>query len=299
MRTEVLREFIALAQHLSFSVAARKLNMAQSRLSSHISDLEKEVGFPLVVRSKPISLTHEGEEFLVAASRMLGEMDSVISRCRKSSKRQSSGITLMRHALSDAYPEPSLRRLNEAKRATCAAFPDVRFATVPTVRSLSELDVLRQGESDLCYMLVAKGDAAPPDVVTRECFPTTFTAWVGAGHPLFGRSSVTLEELAEFPVLVPGCLEIASYRQAVESIFSSCDLAPAFFVAVTDTAASFAFVEQEEEVFVMPSFLSAFGIFGSKAIPISDEAAAAHVVTACLASRSDATFEYFWNHLTQ
>ena len=45
-----------------------------------------------MARGKPISITHDGEELLAVASRMFGDMDSVISKCRKSSKRQSGGV---------------------------------------------------------------------------------------------------------------------------------------------------------------------------------------------------------------
>lgn len=56
--------FIAVAEELSFTRAAERLNVTQQTLSAHIAGLERELHVRLVDRHVPLTLTYAGEEFL-------------------------------------------------------------------------------------------------------------------------------------------------------------------------------------------------------------------------------------------
>jgi len=69
MDTENLRSFLEVAVHGSFTVAANKLNLAQSTVSARIRGLEEQLGRRLFVRdSNGVSLTQAGRQFLPHAS---------------------------------------------------------------------------------------------------------------------------------------------------------------------------------------------------------------------------------------
>jgi DNA-binding transcriptional LysR family regulator len=69
MDTENLRSFLEVAVHGSFTVAATKLNLAQSTVSARIRVLEEQLGRRLFVRdSDGVSLTQAGRQFLPHAS---------------------------------------------------------------------------------------------------------------------------------------------------------------------------------------------------------------------------------------
>lgn len=71
METTHLHEYIVLANHGSFTAAARELHITQSTLSKHIAQLERDFGSDLFIRDKTgIKLTKAGEALLVQAIKL-------------------------------------------------------------------------------------------------------------------------------------------------------------------------------------------------------------------------------------
>ncbi|MGY9065266.1 LysR substrate-binding domain-containing protein [Streptomyces sp. CAS3] len=67
-----LRTFLAVAQTLSFTQAARRLGLRQSTVSQHVRRLEDAAGRPLFVRdTHSVELTEDGEAMLGFARRIL------------------------------------------------------------------------------------------------------------------------------------------------------------------------------------------------------------------------------------
>ena len=76
MTTENMREFAVLAQKRNFSTAAEELNTTQASLSRHIQAMEKELGFPLLVRNtRNVELTISGLRFLSYAEKAVRLLD--------------------------------------------------------------------------------------------------------------------------------------------------------------------------------------------------------------------------------
>lgn len=82
MRIEYLREYIELANDLSFNRTARKLNMSQSSLSMHIIALERDLGTHLVNRGTPNALTAQGKAFLEYATSIVSMYDEAKRSCK-------------------------------------------------------------------------------------------------------------------------------------------------------------------------------------------------------------------------
>jgi DNA-binding transcriptional LysR family regulator len=81
-----LRAFVAVADEGSFSAAARKLKRVQSAVSTAMSNLEAQLGVPIWNRAtKVATLTEAGQAVLVAARRVLSEVDGL--------KRLTAGLT--------------------------------------------------------------------------------------------------------------------------------------------------------------------------------------------------------------
>src|SRR3954454_14526676 len=84
MEIRQLRYFTAVAEHLNFTEAAKKLFVAQPAVSQQIASLEKEIGFKLFNRDKhSVQLTHAGRVFLNDALEMLDRSEAAIKKARK------------------------------------------------------------------------------------------------------------------------------------------------------------------------------------------------------------------------
>lgn len=117
-----LRYFQAIAEELSFSGAARRLNVVQPALSRAMKELESELGVELFSRSRRvISLTTAGRALLSDTSLMFERLTQTIQRVRRAAAGQIGELRL-------GYIGPPtqlfLGRLLEEYRKRC---PDVHI----------------------------------------------------------------------------------------------------------------------------------------------------------------------------
>lgn len=90
-----LKVFCSVARHLSFTRAAKQLGVTQPAISSHIQELEQELGVQLFVRhSNHIELTAAGEALLYHAERILRDYEKLHYDMRVHSRGLSGVLRL-------------------------------------------------------------------------------------------------------------------------------------------------------------------------------------------------------------
>ncbi len=95
MELRHLRYFQAIAEELSFSRAARRLNVVQPALSRAIKELEEELGIELLVRtSRSVSLTAAGKVMLDDTALIFERLDLSIRRARRAASGQQGELRL-------------------------------------------------------------------------------------------------------------------------------------------------------------------------------------------------------------
>ena len=88
MEFRQLEAFVATAELKSFSQAAKYLYLSQSTVSSHIQNLEDDLGKKLLLRTtKSITLTPEGETFLTYARKIVATKDQAILSLQQTTKK--------------------------------------------------------------------------------------------------------------------------------------------------------------------------------------------------------------------
>ncbi len=191
MELRHLRYFIGVAEELSFSRAARRLNISQPPLTQAIQQLEEELEVRLLDRnSRRVELTEEGEIFLSRSRSVLAQLDRTMMELRSREKsREVLRVGLAR----------SMSILPEAMKTFRERFGDVRLELMPSV-DRSARDFLTDDEADLNV-----GEYHPPNeqLNSRLWAEMRLLAIVPTSHALAGRKQIGIAELSDEPLLFP------------------------------------------------------------------------------------------------
>ena len=209
-RLKQLRAFCFTAQLGSISRAADQLKSSQPAVSLQVRALEKELGLPLFERRKrhlDMVLTRIGESFYQLAMPLVQGMD----RLPDTFAERHHGILtdILRIGagqISAAYLLP--RYLKRFRRQYPGTRIEVRIGT-----GRERLHWLRTYEIDL---VVAAMDTPPPDLEFHRFWTSDPMLVTPEDHPLAGRKSPTIEEIAAYPFILH---EATNYvRRIVETI---------------------------------------------------------------------------------
>ena len=134
--------FVAVAEHLNFSRAARLLNLSQPPLTRHVQSLEEKLGTRLFQRNThTVSLTKAGTLFLEDAEAILRHLQ----RATESVRRAAHGETVrLRLAFVGALLDTKLVRLIQQFRA---AHPTYQVE-ITDLSPASQIAALQAGEID-------------------------------------------------------------------------------------------------------------------------------------------------------
>lgn len=114
-----LKYFVALAQTLNFSEAARRCGITQPSMSHNIGELEKQLGAPLFLRSKKsVSITEAGRELLPSALEIIDIAEKAVFRIHQMELGKTGSITISALTTSSAV-------LSKCLAAFSRRYPDI------------------------------------------------------------------------------------------------------------------------------------------------------------------------------
>jgi DNA-binding transcriptional LysR family regulator len=185
-----LRAFLAVADELHFGRAAERLRISQSRVSQLVRTLETIVGEPLFARSsRRVALTAAGERLRARARPAYLELRRAVEEVSDASHdvRGELRVGLL-------LATSGGRRLGEIIRLFERRHPASRV-TVTELDWNEPLGPLRRGDVDITAIRfpIRQPDITVGPVLTTD--PRVLA--VAEGHPLAGRRSVSVEDLAE------------------------------------------------------------------------------------------------------
>lgn len=194
MKLEYLREFLALAQELNYTVAARKLFISQSTLTRHMQALEHELGFSLLdATSHGVALTNYGKSAVPVFRKMVKEYDGFLSRTLRLSNQVSGKLTI---GLLYYFMDSRFSGFLDHMRRRYPAVQIVTYAYQPQPL----YDDLMSGKLDAGSLCFYQGRL--PETLRCQVIGSAGTvAIVKRDHPLAERDGVSLEELRAYPLI--------------------------------------------------------------------------------------------------
>ncbi len=228
----IIRETVR--RGFNLTEVASALYTSQSGVSKHIKDLEDELGVALFVRrgKRLMGLTDPGKDLVSMVERLLMEAGNIKRLAQQYSQRDEGQLTVATTHTQARYVLPAV--VAEFKRA----FPRVHLK-------------LHQGSPDEIVQLLLEGEAdlgiateGGFDVPTLASFP--YYTWhhcviVRAGHPLESVTPLTLEAIAEHPVITYH--EGFTGRTRIDQAFAEVGLAPDYVMSALDADVIKAYVE--------------------------------------------------------
>src|ERR1035438_283771 len=210
INADLLRTFIQVARLEHLGRAAEALQNDQSTVSRKIVRLEHEVGVPLFERvGRSIRLTKAGRRFVGRAERILSEMRDAVAEAAGTVSAESGEVHLgwLRSAGARWLPERLARFLEQ--------YPGVRFILEEGTTGEVASGVL-DGRFDLG--ILGPPPTNSPELEIVPLFRERVSVVVPAQHRLVGRSSVTLHDLADEPLILPRSR--SGLRRVIDDAFS-------------------------------------------------------------------------------
>jgi LysR family hydrogen peroxide-inducible transcriptional activator len=191
MDLKQLAALAAIADHGSFSAAARALHTVQSNVSTHIARLERELDATLVDRATG-HLTEEGEAVVARARRVQAELDGIEAEVASMTSEVSGTVRVGVIGTTARWLVPRLlEHMGQAH-------PKVNVVVVDATTTLL-VPRLASGQLDLAIVNLLYDE---PDVDIEPLFDEEHIVVLPPKHPQFERERVTLTELADHPLLL-------------------------------------------------------------------------------------------------
>ena len=245
MDLRLLRYFMACVEHKTMHAAAAAAHVSQPALSKAINNLETGLGVRLLDRRpRGVVPTPYGEALFRYAKMIDSEMRRAIAEIDA-----MRGLT--RGTIVVGVIPTMTDIMADVAREVLARHPGLKLRL--RVGFSTELTVaLREGEVDIALLLSA--DAPPVGLAFDPLLRTGPVVMVREGHPLAGRSGLSLRDLTDFPWLIPDYP--ASHRAIVNRAFLDAGMPPPVSAIDVSTIVFFdSLVRQTDLVTIGPATL--------------------------------------------
>ena len=183
-----LQAFVAVAQARSLAEASERIHLSQPALSIAIRKMEETIGGPLFDRSaRQLSLTPEGEAFLPAATRLLGDWAQAFDDLHELFSKQRGKVTIA------ALPTLAAGFLPRVIAELRAHHPRINLGLHDALGEQIN-QMVEQGRADL-------GLTVPPQATDTLAFEGLlddhYVAVCPVGHPLLEQREVVVRQPVE------------------------------------------------------------------------------------------------------
>ncbi|MBZ9608835.1 LysR family transcriptional regulator [Clostridium estertheticum] len=215
MEIRQLNTFITVADLNSFTRAAYTLGYTQPTVTSQIQLLESDLGVRLFERiRKNISLTHEGEKFIVYARQ-------IVNLCEEAKNAVKDYPATKGVLTIGAWESLCTTRIDNLLKKFHYKFPDIEII-LKTIKSTEYQELLLDNQIDVAFCLERMITSS--DFIVELAIPEPLVLLAEPNHPLAKFIGVYPENIVDYTLILAeeGC----SYRRTLMKILSDCGLTP-------------------------------------------------------------------------
>jgi LysR family transcriptional regulator, regulator of the ytmI operon len=258
MDLRTIKTFQTVVKHRSFQRAAEELNYAQSTVTTHIKNVETELGVTLIQRGKSFQLTEAGKLLSEKGAFLLKSFD-YLQKTLKECIDGERGIVRI------GVMEPTASyRLPAWLRAFRKQHPNILF-NIQIHSNQMLVDMVERGDIDAAL-------CATPDTMTGASFEPLFSEEVvlltPSSHPLAQRSVIHLRDLAHEPLLVTNAA--CPFRRHLEKRLVELGIQPLYQTEISNMLALKHYVQASLGIAVVPKITVTPPPDGTVIQPIAD-----------------------------
>ncbi len=178
----------------SFSKASEVVGYTQSGLTHLVNSLEREIGFPLIMRShNGVSLTEQGKELVPAIRQFLQANASLENRIQAMAKQQGETIRIAAYASMAMFWLPEI--LYRFRRICPKVDVDLRMVD----HALEPFELLQEGKTDVIFASRQSSESCE----WMPLYDELLYAILPKNYPLNGRTLFPLKEFEGKDFLMP------------------------------------------------------------------------------------------------
>ena len=187
-----LRCFLAVAEELNFTRAARRMGLSQPQLSRAVARLEKELGVELLRRtSREVALTEAGHSLRLSGTETLHSLE------RAYAQAQHRAGTPGGHIRVGWTSGAAGVRSSDVFRTFADRHPDITVELCHMSWS-DQVAGITEGRVDLQFF---RSPVVPPGLKVEPLFQERRVVAVADNHPLASRESLTLADIRLEPLI--------------------------------------------------------------------------------------------------
>jgi DNA-binding transcriptional LysR family regulator len=246
-----LQYFIAAAERLNFTTAAKECYITQTAMSLHISKMEDELGFKLFNRNRNkrvMELTVAGQDFVHWARKIVREYEMAIRR----SAGVAAGVTGRLGIIIPSCIEGFV--LMDRLRAFRELYPDVEL-TIYVEPPDRHISYIKSGYADIC--VGAPDDMEPDndfDVVRWREDPIVLIC--STRHPLAREEKVDSDALKKERLILVGPGGIPNTFRILHNNRLHLGFEPESSISVNNMDEMLLMIELERGIGFLPCFVS-------------------------------------------
>jgi LysR family cys regulon transcriptional activator len=221
-------------QGLNLTEAARKLHTSQPGVSKQIRELENELGVEIFVRhgKRIVALTEPGKAVVEVIGHVLEEAENLKQVGREFRDQATGTLTIATTHTQARYSLP--KAVSAFKRRYPMVHLTIKQGSPPQLA-----DMVITGEADIAIATEALSDY--PKLLALPGYEWHHCVVVPEKHPLLKEKRVTLEMLAQYPIITYDAAFAG--RGRIDEVFRAQNLIPDIVLSAVDSDVIKTYVE--------------------------------------------------------